>query len=137
MAELELVHIQLDELWANLKAGSQDMWLWVATDVKTKLVPVLQVGGRNQAMAFAIVHELKGRLAVGCIPVFSTDGLKHYIYALTAQFGKWESADGKKSVWVLVSEFVYSQVVKHQRQRRAVEVENGSTGRGLRRCWLA
>ena len=27
MAELELVHVQLDELWANVKRGSQDMWL--------------------------------------------------------------------------------------------------------------
>lgn len=72
MAELELVHVQLDELWANLKNGSQDMWLWVATDVKTKLIPVLQVGGRNQEMAYSVVHELKHRLVTGYIPVFST-----------------------------------------------------------------
>jgi IS1 family transposase/transposase-like protein len=123
MAELELVHVQLDELWANVKAGSQDIWLWVATDVKTKLVPVLQLGGRKQEMAFSVVHELKARLATGCIPVFSTDGLMHYFYALTAHFGKWESADGKKLVWALVSEFVYGQVIKHQRRRRTVEVE--------------
>jgi transposase-like protein len=95
MAEVELVHVQLDESWANVKAGSYDMWLWVATDVKTKVVPVLQVGGRNQEMAYSVVHELRGRLAAGCIPVFSTDGLNHYFYALTAHFGKWEAADGK------------------------------------------
>jgi len=117
------VHVQLEELWANLKESSQDMWLWVATDVKTKLVPVLQVGVRNQEMAFSVVHELKGRLAVGCVPVFSTDGLKHYFYALTAHFGKWELADGEKPVWVLLGEFVYGQVIKHQRRRRTVEVE--------------
>ena len=68
LAELELVHVQLDELWANVKNGSQDMWLWVATDVKTKLISVMQVGGRSQTMAFSVVHELKGRLAASCVP---------------------------------------------------------------------
>jgi len=123
IVELELVHVQLDELWANVKDGSQDMWLWIASDVKTKLIPVMQVGGRNQEIAFAVVHELKGRLAAGCVPVFSTDGLRHYFYALTAHFGKWETADGKKPVWELLGEFVYGQVIKHQRRRRTVEVE--------------
>jgi IS1 family transposase len=99
------------------------MWLWVASDVTTKLVPVLQVGGRSQAMAFSVVHELKGRLAVGCVPVFGTDGLKHYFYALTAHFGKWEGTDGKKPVWVLCGEFVYGQVIKHRKRYRTVEVE--------------
>ncbi len=88
LSELDLIHVQLDELWANVKNGSQDMWLWLAHDATTKLVPVLQVGGRSQEMAFSVVHELKGRLAVGCVPVLSTDGLKHYFYVLTAHFGK-------------------------------------------------
>jgi hypothetical protein len=57
MAELELVHVQLDELWANVKEGSQDMWLWIASDGKTKLIPVMQVGGRSQEAAFSVVHE--------------------------------------------------------------------------------
>jgi transposase-like protein len=73
MAELKLVLVKLDKLWANVKDGNQDNWLWVATDVRTKLIPVLQVGGRNQEMAFSVVHELKGRLADGCDPVFSTE----------------------------------------------------------------
>lgn len=47
VAELELVHVQLDELWANVKDGSQDMWLWIASDAKTKLIPVMQVGGKK------------------------------------------------------------------------------------------
>jgi len=120
---LELVHVQLDELWANVKDGSQDVWVWIASDVKTKLIPVMQVGGRSQEVEFAVVHELRGRLAAGCVPVFSTDGLRHYFYALTAHFGKWETADGKKPVWELLGEFVYGQVIKHQRRRRTVEVE--------------
>ena len=123
MVELQLVHVQLDELWANVKDRGQDMWLWIASDAKTKLIPVMQVGGRSQVMAYGVVHELKGRLAAGCVPVFSTDGLRHYFYALTAHYGKWEAVDGKKPVWVLLSNFVYSQVIKHQRRRKTVEVE--------------
>lgn len=67
--------------------------------------------------------RVKGRLAACCVPVFSMDGLKHYFYALTAHFGEWEASDGKKPVWVLLGEFVYGQVIKHQRRRRTVEVE--------------
>jgi IS1 family transposase len=123
MAELELVHVQLDELWANVKDRGQDMWLWIASDAKTKIIPVMQVGARNQDMAYSVVHELKGRLAANCVPVFSTDGLKHYFYALTAHFGKWERAEGRKPVWVLLYNFIYSQVIKHKRRRKTVEVE--------------
>jgi IS1 family transposase len=123
MVELDLIHVQLDELWANVKYSGQDLWLWVASDVKTKMVTVLQVGGRTQGMAYSVVHELKGRLRAGCVPVFSTDGLKHYFYALTAHFGKWERLEEKKPVWVLFSDFIYGQVIKHQRRRRTVEVE--------------
>ena len=57
---------------ANVKDGSQDIWVWEASDMKTKLIPVMQVGGLSQEMEFAVVHELRGRLAAGCVPVFST-----------------------------------------------------------------
>ncbi|MDD5371005.1 MAG: hypothetical protein PHQ40_18145 [Anaerolineaceae bacterium] len=123
MLELELIHVQLDELWANVKHAGQDMWVWVASDVTTKIIPVIQVGGRTQEMAYQVVHELKGRLRAGCVPVFSTDGLKHYFYSLTAHFGKWEPLAGRKLVWVLLNDFIYAQVIKHQRRRRTVEVE--------------
>ena len=103
-------------------SSSQDR-VWVASDATTKIVPVIQVGGRTQEMAFHIVHELIGRLRLGCVPVFSTDGLRHYFYALTAHFGRWEKAEDKKLVWVLLSGFVYAQVIKHQRRRRTVQVE--------------
>ena len=38
LAELELVHVQLDELWANVKDKVQKMWLWIASDAKTKII---------------------------------------------------------------------------------------------------
>ena len=123
MTGLNPVHVQLDELWANTKNEGQALWVWVVTDAQTKLIPVLQVGGRTQDMAYRVVHELKHRLRPGCVPVFSSDGLKHYFYALTAHFGRWERPEGKKRVWTLLGEFAYAQVIKHQRRHRTVEVE--------------
>ena len=120
LVELDLIHVQLDELWANVKCRGQDLWLWVASDVKTKIIPVMQVDGRTQEMAYLVVHEMKGRPRAGCVPGFSTDGLKHYFYSLTMHFGEWEQLEGKKPVWVLLSDFIYGQVIKHQKRRRTV-----------------
>lgn len=48
------------------------------------------------------------------MPVLSSDGLKHYYYAVTAHFGCWEKPDGeKKTVWKVLSSLLYGQVVKH------------------------
>jgi transposase-like protein len=119
---LELVHVQLDELWANVKQAEQAVWVWVVCDAKIKVVPVVQLGSRTQEMAYSVVHELKSK--VGCVPVFSTDGLAHYFYALTAHFGEWVQVEGeKKSVWMVLPNFLYAQVIKHQRRYRLVEVE--------------
>jgi len=121
---LELGHVQLDELWANVKQAQQDLWVWVVVDARTKIIPVLQLGARTQEMAYTVVHELKSRLKVGNVPVFSTDGLKHYFYALTAHFGEWVHVEGqKKPIWMILTDFYYAQVIKRQRRRRMVEVE--------------
>jgi IS1 family transposase len=65
MLELDLIHVQLDELWANVKQAEQNMWVWMTSDVTTKIIPVTQVGGRTQEMAYQVVHELQGRLRAG------------------------------------------------------------------------
>jgi hypothetical protein len=59
MIELKLVHVQLDELWGSMKSKGQKMWVWVSSDVTTKMNPVMQIGGRTQEMAFGVFHELK------------------------------------------------------------------------------
>jgi len=77
-------------------------------------------------MAYSVVHELKSRLTeAGCVPIFSSDGLKHYFYALTAHFGEWVVVEGeKKLVWLIVTLFQYAQVIKQQRGFRLVGVEH-------------
>ena len=67
-----------------MKQAEQAVWMGLVCDAKTKIVPVMQMGARTQEMAYSVVHELKLKLKVGCVPIFSTDGLAHYFYALTA-----------------------------------------------------
>ncbi len=69
----------------------------------------------------SVVHELKSKLKLGCVPVFSMDGLAHYFYALTAYFGEWAQVEGeKKPVWLVLSNFFYAQVIKYRRRFRLV-----------------
>jgi hypothetical protein len=53
------------------------------------LLPVLQLGSRTQHMAHRLIHALRLTLAPGCLPLFTSDGLNVYFYALTAHFGQW------------------------------------------------
>ncbi len=46
-------------------------------------------GAWSQDAAHTVVHNLYGRLAPGCPPVLSSDGVNLYFYALTAHFGEW------------------------------------------------
>lgn len=92
-------------------------------NVETKVVLVLQLGPRTQAMAQRVVHELCRYLAPGCIPLFTSDGLDHYFYALTAHFGQWSQAvDERKRQWQVSAQLWYGQVKKVYRRRRLVRV---------------
>jgi IS1 family transposase len=108
-----------------LKEKEQAIWVWTVCEAKTKIIPVIQLGARTQEMDHSVVHELKRRLKAGCVPIFSSDGLNHYFYALTAHFGEWVVVEGeKKLVWLIVAMFLYAQVIKHQRGFRLVGVEH-------------
>ena len=86
---LEVPHIQFDELRTRLRCRAHTLWLWVAIDPLSKIIPVLRLGSRTQDTAHRLIHDLSSRLAPGCIPIFTSDGLKLYFYALTAHFGQW------------------------------------------------
>jgi IS1 family transposase len=81
--------VQMDEPYTRVRATASACWLWLAIDPVSKAIPSLHLGGRTKADAFALVHDLKLRLAPDCVPAFTTDGLRSYFYALTAHFGAW------------------------------------------------
>jgi hypothetical protein len=60
---LWLPHLQLDELRTRLRSNTQVLWLWLAIDPCTKLLPVLQLGPRTQHMAHRVIHSLRLILA--------------------------------------------------------------------------
>jgi IS1 family transposase len=90
--------IQVDELWGFIHAKQKnvpaakkapenagDVWLWVATDADTKLVPSWYVGGRDSDSAIIIMDDLASRLANRV--QLTTDGHKAYLEAVEGAFG--------------------------------------------------
>jgi len=65
---LQLPHLQLDELRTRLRCATQVLWLWLAIDPLTKILPVLELGPRTQTMAHMLIHSLRQILAPGCLP---------------------------------------------------------------------
>ena len=124
-AHLRLPHIQLDELRTRLRSHAQVQWLWLAIDPTTKILPVLQLGPRTQHMAHLVLHSLRQILAPGCLPLFTSDGLNLYFYALTAHFGHWLQVRRRgRNVrrWQVAAGLIYGQVKKSYRRRKLVRV---------------
>ncbi len=60
---LQLPHLQLDELRTRLRSYKQVLWLWLAIDPCTKILPVLHLGPRTQNAAQRVIHSLRQLLA--------------------------------------------------------------------------
>src|SRR5690349_6897215 len=104
LCDVHVEQLQLDELYAvlrDLKAGaiSEDEalerlerspdWVWTAMDPTSKLLVVVDVGTRTLAMAQRVLHQLVQVLALGCVPLFLTDGFNEYRTAILTHFGHW------------------------------------------------
>jgi len=122
---LWLPHLQLDELRTRLRSYQHVLWLWLAIDPLTKIVPVLHLGPRTQNVAHRVIHSLRQLLAPGCLPLFTSDGLNVYFYAITAHFGQWlEVIQRGRHVrqWQVAAELIYGQVKKNYRRRKLLRV---------------
>ena len=112
---LHIPHLQLDEIRTRLRSHTQVLWLWLAIDPRTKILPVLGLGPRTQHLAHRLIHSLRQILAPGCLPLFTSDGLNLYFYALTAHFGQWVQVvyRGRKGrQWQVAAGLIYGQVKK-------------------------
>ena len=139
---MQVSQVQLDELFAVLsesKAGHgsdaeaierlerSPHWVWVALDPVSKLLLALEVGERTLEMAQRLVHHVMQVLALGCVPLFLTDGLKAYGLAFLTHFGQWvdsprqrPTGPAPKPRWMPRPELLYAQVVKTYRRRHLV-----------------
>jgi IS1 family transposase len=125
MRGLTLPHLQLDEIRTRLRSRVQVLWLWLAIEPTTKLVPALALGARTQKVAHQLIHQIKLILAAGVVPIFSSDGLNHYYYALCAHFGRWVIAEAgrKKRAWQIDEKLLYGQLVKSYRRRKLAKIK--------------
>jgi len=122
---LHIPHLQLDEIRTRLRSCTQVLWLWLAIDPRTKLLPVLHQGPRTQHAAHLLIHSLRQLLASDCLPLFTSAGLNVYLYALTAHFGQWLQMRRRgRNVWQwqVAAGLIYRQVKKSYRRRKLVRV---------------
>jgi IS1 family transposase len=91
--------IQVDELWgfnsckrknvtakiADKVPGAGDIWLWVAIDADSKLVPCVMLGGCNAADAEEFIADLASRLSHRV--QLTSDGHRPYLDAVETAFG--------------------------------------------------
>jgi len=112
-------------LRTRLRCATQVLWLWLAIDPCTKILPVLHLGPHTQNAAHTDNHSLRQLLAPGCLPLFTSDGLHVYFYALTAHFGHWFVGRRRgRNVrrWWVAAGLIYGQVKKCYRRRKLVRV---------------
>ena len=99
MRNLTCRRIQVDELWtfnyckqrnvtseiAAKVPGAGSIWLWVAIDADTKLVPCVMLGSRNANDANAFISDLASRLRYRV--QMTSDGHRPYLDAVEQAFG--------------------------------------------------
>jgi IS1 family transposase len=125
--QLWLPHLQLDERRTRLRCAKEVLWLWLAIDARTTMLPVLQLGPRTHHMAHLVIHSLRQSLAPGCIPLFTSDGLNLYFSALTAHFGQWlvgRRRGRNVRQWQVAAGLISGQVQKYSRRRKLVKVRH-------------
>jgi transposase-like protein len=117
--DLLLVLVQLDELYCRVRRTGK-MWLWLAIDPVSKILPSLHLGNRKNEDAMALTHDLKLRLKSHCTPAFTTDGLRGYFYAITAHFGHWFRPErARTDHWQVSDDLLYGQLVKQRKSRKS------------------
>ena len=102
MVDLPCRLLQCDEIWGFIHRkqarvprdergrGRGDVWVWVAMDAETKLVPCWHIGGRDADAAYLFMEDLASRLANRV--QLSTDGHRAYLGAVEGAFG-WNQVD--------------------------------------------
>jgi IS1 family transposase len=97
LRNLKCKRLQLDEVWSfvavkaknlprakNAPDGAGDVWLWVAIDSDSKLVPTWRIGDRSTRTAKAFVKDLASRLTERV--QITSDGFIPYLEAVRNSF---------------------------------------------------
>jgi transposase-like protein len=104
------VVLQLDESHTRVRLMTKALWLWLAIDPISKLIPALHQGGRSNQDAYTLLHHLTLSLKPGRVPLFLSDGLRSYFYAITAHFGHWfRPPRARTDHWQVDDQLLYGQ----------------------------
>lgn len=99
LRDLKCQRVQVDEIWSFVgmkeknvppmrkgEYGTGDVWVWVAIDADTKLVPTWLVGERSTAYAKVFIDDLAQRMANRI--QLTSDGHRPYLRAVEDSFGR-------------------------------------------------
>lgn len=81
---LEVLFVQLDELWSYVQKKENEQWIWNPIDPLTKLMIAFIVGPWTKKTARKLIKLLRKR--VKAIWAFISDGLAHYIKPIARHF---------------------------------------------------
>lgn len=102
LVNLPCRRLQVDEIWGFIHCkesrvprdkkgrGKGDVWVWMAIDAETKLVPCWHIGARDADTAAYFMEDLASRLASRV--QLTSDGHKAYLSAVEGAFG-WNGVD--------------------------------------------
>jgi len=109
--KLNLLFVQMDELWSFLKDKTHKLWVFISLDGPSKFWVNFELGSRTNVTASRLVSQLKRFGNWKFIPVFkvTTDKLAAYKNALAKHF--------------LEIPYHYLQIVKKRYKRRLVTVK--------------
>ncbi len=112
-------HVQLDELVTRVKQDAEKVWLWTAITARSKLILAVHAGGRSMNDAHELLHKVQQTFAPDVLPAFTSDGLNHYFYAITAHFGSWQKPPrARKFHWIPDERLQYAQLRKLRQGRK-------------------
>jgi hypothetical protein len=92
---LQLPHLQLDELRTRLRCSQHVVWLWLAIDPRSKILPVLHLGARTQHMAHRVIYSLRELLAAFLPSAFHQRWAQPLLLCTDSPF--WRLAPGASS----------------------------------------
>ena len=81
---LEVLFVQLDELWSYVQKKENEQWVWNPIDPQTKLMIAFQIGPWTKKTARKLIKLLKKRIKA--IWAFISDGLDHYVKLIARHF---------------------------------------------------
>jgi hypothetical protein len=79
-SHLRLPHVQLDEIRTRLRRRASVLWLWLAVDPCSKIIPVLHLGPRTQASAHA--RSVRKPRPLRCTALVVVDGPAQDVYPM-------------------------------------------------------